>query len=503
MQIGRTMMPKAVKTAATVATLALLAVLVIAAANLQAQPKPTGVNVSNTPEGHVLVGWDDDAAPVHRVGWTHDGDLQVALAAGDWLEAFHFADTKRGSDYTVKYLPGGQKYWFIVGAANERFGGATWSDWSYLTTTGSFTPDQPTGTPGSTETAEAGCSADDYDRDEWGDYPDAGLGATPTWTKPSDDVASQEITMDHHVALQDAHVSGGCDWSDTMKNDFASDTDNLNPTTRSFNSSKGSRTPDQLTGIAANIIDTDGEKCDYVTQHDEVKDKYDLTMTTSEQATVTEWLLLCPTNASTASTSSETATGDGSSRSSPVPYGQVAEVEDFDISVLSVDADAWPEVVAENGFNDAPQQGNRMIMFNLQVTNGRSDEPEFFGNSYLTLLGSRDAPYTTFGDLSSCGVIPSELGADIYGRFRTVRIPSGETSVGNVCFQVPEDEDMFLLKYERFDQGVVWMEAVDAYPLPSTVPPDIEWVCQCQRTTVSGDCDQRYNPPEICFWDGQ
>ena len=39
------MMPKAVKTAATVATLALLAFLVIAAANLQAQPKPTGVSV--------------------------------------------------------------------------------------------------------------------------------------------------------------------------------------------------------------------------------------------------------------------------------------------------------------------------------------------------------------------------------------------------------------------------------------------------------------------------
>ena len=38
------------------------------------------------------------AASVHRVGWTHDGDLQVALAAGDWLEAFHFADTKRDSD---------------------------------------------------------------------------------------------------------------------------------------------------------------------------------------------------------------------------------------------------------------------------------------------------------------------------------------------------------------------------------------------------------------------
>ena len=78
------------------------------------------------------------------------------------------------------------------------------------------------------------------------------------------------------------------------KDVFSSDAENLNPTTRSFNSSKGNRTPDQLTGIAAAIIDTSAEKCDYATQHDEVKDKYDLTMTDSERTTVKAWLALCP-----------------------------------------------------------------------------------------------------------------------------------------------------------------------------------------------------------------
>ena len=58
-----------------------------------------------------------------------------------------------------------------------------------------------------------------------------------------------------------------------MKNNFSSDADNLNPTTRSFNSSKGSRTPDELTGIAARIINADQEKCDYATQHDEIKER--------------------------------------------------------------------------------------------------------------------------------------------------------------------------------------------------------------------------------------
>ena len=93
----------------------------------------------------------------------------------------------------------------------------------------------------------------------------------------------QDITQDHHVALRDAHISGGCNWSATQKDQFSSDAENLNPTTRSFNSSKAHRTPDQLTGIALGIIDTSAEKCDYATQHDEVKDKYDLTMTDDEQ----------------------------------------------------------------------------------------------------------------------------------------------------------------------------------------------------------------------------
>ena len=49
-----------------------------------------------------------------------------------------------------------------------------------------------------------------------------------------------------------------------------------------------------MTGIAESIIDTDDEKCDYATQHDAVKEEYDLTMTANEQTTVTEWLSLCP-----------------------------------------------------------------------------------------------------------------------------------------------------------------------------------------------------------------
>lgn len=278
----------------------------IAAVNPQTPPAATGVTVTNTANG-VRVSWNGDAAAVHRVGWAHDADVRAANAAGDWLEAFHFADTKRNTDYTIKYLPNGQKYWVIVGAANHRFGAAAWSGWSSLTVrTANASAPTPTPAPTSTPSANtptprptatpvptASCSGDDYDRDEWGSYPGVPAGATATWTLPSDNVNNTSLTHDHHVALKDAHVSGGCNWTVSRKDAFSSDLDNLNPTTGSFNSSKGSRTPDQLTGIAARIIDTNAEKCDYATQHKAVKDEYSLSMTASERTTVNNWLALC------------------------------------------------------------------------------------------------------------------------------------------------------------------------------------------------------------------
>ncbi len=133
-------MRKIVRNCLPPAALILLILFTMGSANAQSFPKPTGVTAAPTPEGHVVVSWHRDPAPVHRVGWAHNGEFRVANAAGDWLEAFHFADTKRPTDYTVKYLPAEQAYWFIVGAARERFAGATWSDWAQLITPSSGQP---------------------------------------------------------------------------------------------------------------------------------------------------------------------------------------------------------------------------------------------------------------------------------------------------------------------------------------------------------------------------
>ena len=255
-----------------VAVLAILSAIVSGASPTEVQgssPPAANVQVVNGPTpGYVIVRRDTVSEATHyRIGYVdlvRDYPQAKASVTGNWREAFvnGFAGDR-----------GGRR---VAEVQRKSYGAEEGSG-------DSVTPQAPA----------TDCSADDYDRDEWGEYPGADADAVPTWTLPSDDVASAEITLDHHVALKDAHVSGGCDWIVAMKNDFATDPANLNPTTRSFNSSKGSRTPDQLTGIAQRIIDTEDEQCDYATQHDEVKDQYDLSMTESERETVTQWLALC------------------------------------------------------------------------------------------------------------------------------------------------------------------------------------------------------------------
>ena len=232
----------------------------------------TNVTAVSNAAGELTLAWEGgdnaDSYLLIAVNLQDTADYKTATVLGD--------AAKTG---TVTGLTGGANYLGIVVALQATADG--------------LATQYGVAAPIPVQSVDSQCSADDYDRNEWGDYPGASDDATPTWTLPSDNVASPDITLDHHVALQDAHISGGCDWSLEIKNDFATDPDNLNPTTRSFNSSKGSRTPDQLTGIAKSIIDTDDEKCDYATQHDAVKDEYDLAMTANEQVAVAEWLSLC------------------------------------------------------------------------------------------------------------------------------------------------------------------------------------------------------------------
>ena len=316
----------------------------------QSGPPPTSnIEVGEVSEsGELVISWDAvPEATYYRIGFVNmevDYHLAKASCTEEWIEAFVYVDVNARNipvnngraEYTVRRLSPGARHAFTVltssdftdsgggGSVKSEFFWPSNPRWSFLDGRDSLPADiqipervcsapvatptavpSPTITPSPTATVQptlaptptaspAACSGDTYDRDDWGNYPGVSAGDTATWTVPSDNVSAPDLTMDHHVALQDAHISGGCNWSLARKDTFSSDADNLNPTTRSFNSSKGSRTPDQLTGIALSIIDTDAEKCDYATQHDEIKDKYDLAMIDDEQETVDEWLALCP-----------------------------------------------------------------------------------------------------------------------------------------------------------------------------------------------------------------
>ena len=332
----------------------LLAVLVVAGgiaingdAPVKAQtgPPPTSnITVRNGDNaGEMVVSWDAVPSATHyRIGYVNmevDYHLAKASCTEEWIEAFIYVDVNARNipvrngraEYTVRRLSEGARHAFTVLTSNNfynspQFAGGDFSwpqnpRWRFSPGRASLPPGiaipepvcstplaEPTHTPTptaaptathtptptATQPVAVSCSIDDYDRNDWGSYPSVPANATATWTKPSDNVNATDLTNDHHVALADAHVSGGCVWSTSAKDAFSSDADNLNPTTRSFNSSKANRSPDQLTGIAARIIDTDVEKCDYATQHEEVKEEYSLSMTEAEQNTVDEWLALCP-----------------------------------------------------------------------------------------------------------------------------------------------------------------------------------------------------------------
>jgi len=126
----------------------------------------------------------------------------------------------------------------------------------------------------------------------------------------------------------------------------------------------------------------------------------------------------------------------GLSRGNALPLGQTAVVPPgWEVTVLGVDEDAWPEVQAENQFNDPPEQGYRMVMVTLRVTNIQTkDEAVRISAGDFELVGSRNQVYKTYE--RSCGVTPNSLEAELF--------PQG-TADGTVCLQAGIDETGLLL----------------------------------------------------------
>ena len=53
-----------------------------------------------------------------------------------------------------------------------------------------------------------------------------------------------------------------------------------------------------------------------------------------------------------------------------IDIGQTAMVPPgWEITVVDVNGDAWPAIQAENEYNDPPEQGYRMVLISVRVTN--------------------------------------------------------------------------------------------------------------------------------------
>ncbi len=129
-----------------------------------------------------------------------------------------------------------------------------------------------------------------------------------------------------------------------------------------------------------------------------------------------------------AETTSTTA-GDSSdvagTRDNPIPFGQPGAVGDWEVTVVGTTPDAWPQVQAENQFNDPPPPGFQDYMAELSFTYTGSDEPQTpFWSLSTSVLGQSNVAHE-----EACGVIPNDYQnvGDVY---------TGGNSVANVCHWV-------------------------------------------------------------------
>lgn len=147
----------------------------------------------------------------------------------------------------------------------------------------------------------------------------------------------------------------------------------------------------------------------------------------------------------------------GSSRSNPLPLGAtVAYVtgdQHWALRIVSTQPDATAAVLAENQFNDPPAPGNQFFMaaVNMTYVSGTTTgHPGFQASFNLRAVGTSNVVYSTFGDTSSCGVIPDDI--DTKGDL----LPGGSLT-GNICWQVPTTEAGSLIAFITPDDKPFWL----------------------------------------------
>lgn len=119
-----------------------------------------------------------------------------------------------------------------------------------------------------------------------GTLADPYTGTTITFTRGQD--TSNDVQIDHVVALGDAWYAGAREWDGATRTAFANDPFNLLAVDGSANTAKGARTADRW------LPPNEAYRCDYAARQVAVKKRYGLTVTASEHTALINILSACP-----------------------------------------------------------------------------------------------------------------------------------------------------------------------------------------------------------------
>ncbi|HEX9644987.1 MAG TPA: hypothetical protein VGC11_13430 [Acidimicrobiia bacterium] len=124
------------------------------------------------------------------------------------------------------------------------------------------------------------------------------------------------------------------------------------------------------------------------------------------------------------------AGGELGARANPVPLGSPAQVGEWLVSVLSVTPNATEKVLAENQFNDPPEEGHQFFVVEFEATYVGETSGTFWLDVNRRALGASNVAYEFD---ATCGVIPDAI-SDAGETF-----PEG-TIVGNECWSIEADD---------------------------------------------------------------
>lgn len=142
--------------------------------------------------------------------------------------------------------------------------------------------------------------------------------------------------------------------------------------------------------------------------------------------------------ASTGGTPPSTSAQLGLSRQSPLVYGTVGRVGEYDVRVITTIPDATSTVLAENTFNEPTQAGHQFYLARVEVTyRGPSSDDPLYGLEFQA-VGNLNRGYDE--SRADCGVAPDSA-SDVGELF------SGGTAQFNVCWQVSSEDTESLVMY--------------------------------------------------------